>query len=97
MLTSFALLVKILIFMVIFSISNKFVDPLRVRDRESPLYLKIRINGLGKYMTFFDGVWYKLIRMESKVELAFKSVRFFKDAFLFFHLNNIQKYCFGTC
>ena len=63
--------------MVIFSISNKFVDPLRVRDRESPLYLKIRINGLGKYMTFFDGVWYKLIRMENKVELAFKSVRRF--------------------
>ena len=44
--------------MVIFSISNKFFDPLRVRDRESPLYLKIRLNGLGKYMTFFDDVWY---------------------------------------
>ena len=54
------------------------------------LYLKIRvINGLGKYTTFFDNVWYYFIHMKSKVELAFESVRFFKDVFLFFYSKNI--------
>ena len=38
LLTSLAFLVKILIFTVIFSISNKFVGPLQVRDRESTVY-----------------------------------------------------------
>ena len=51
------------------------------------LYFKIRvINGLGKYTKFFDDAWYWLIHMESKVELALELIRFFKDAFLFFHL-----------
>ena len=30
-----------------------------------------RVNGLGKYTTFFDDVWYYFIHMKSKVELAF--------------------------
>ena len=54
------------------------------------LYFKIRvINGLGKYTKFFDDAWYWLIHMESKVELALELIRFFKDAFLFFHLKKI--------
>ena len=52
-----------------------------------PLYLKIRvINGLAKYTTLFDGIWYLFIHMKSEVELAFESARFFKDVLLFFHL-----------
>ena len=40
LLASLVLLVKISIFTVIFSISNRFVGPLRVRDRESSLYCR---------------------------------------------------------
>ena len=59
------------------------------------LYLKIRvINGLGKY-TFFGEVWYQFIHIKIKVELAFESVRFFKNIFLFFYLkkNSLNTKC----
>ena len=54
MLTSLALLVKVLIFRVVFSISNKFVGLLRVRDRKSPLYNNFNIFTKPKLA---DEVW----------------------------------------